>query len=78
MRAGPGNDVQISLTSDEALVLYDWLHRSEQQDAHASVEHHAEQVALWNLTALLERELVEPFDPRYDELVREARARLSR
>jgi len=40
-------------------------------------EHHAGQVALWNLSCLLERELVEPFDPAYDRLITEARIRLA-
>jgi hypothetical protein len=36
----------------------------------------AEQRALWNLTCLLERELVEPLSPVYQELVGRARDRL--
>jgi hypothetical protein len=33
--------------------------------------------ALWRLEGLLEKALVEPFDSRYGELVRDARERLS-
>jgi len=40
-------------------------------------EHHAGQVALWNLSCLLERELAELFDPAYDRLITEARTRLA-
>jgi hypothetical protein len=31
---------------------------------------------MWNLTGLLERELVEPFSPDYGQLIEQARARL--
>jgi hypothetical protein len=56
-----GDDVVARLTYDEALVLLQWLHRSADVDVPAPVEHSSEQVALWNLSALLERELVNPF-----------------
>jgi hypothetical protein len=64
--------VTIQLSRDEALVLFDWLHRSEDEGRVSRPEHHAEQVALWNLSALLERELVEPFKQSYSQLVDEA------
>ena len=70
-------DVSISLTVDEALVLFDLLHRWEDDDRVSAPQHASEQVALWNLSALLERELREPIDPRYADLVAQARCRLS-
>lgn len=70
-------DVTISLTGDEALVLFDLLHRWEDLEQVTAPEHRAEQVALWNLSAMLERVLVEPFNPDYAILVSEARARLT-
>jgi len=69
-------DVDIRLTRDEVLILFDWLHRSEGGDCPAPIEHKGEQVALWNLSALLERVLVEPFDADYARLVGAARKRL--
>jgi hypothetical protein len=74
--ADPG-DVSIALTADEALVLFDLLHRWEDDDRVTAPQHAAEQVALWNLSALLERELGEPFDPHYADLVAQARSRLT-
>jgi hypothetical protein len=71
-----GEDVFIRLSRDEALVLYEWLHRSEDEDRLSQPVHDAEQVALWSLSALLERELVEPFQANYVELVAGARDRL--
>lgn len=72
----PDAPVTISLTSDEALILFDLLHRWEDEDRVGGIQHHAEKVALWNLSALLERELREPFDPRYTDIVSAARTRL--
>jgi hypothetical protein len=69
--------VAIRLTSDEVLILFDLLHRWEDEDRVTAPRNKAEQIALWNLSALLERELVEPFDSRYAELVAEATDRLA-
>jgi hypothetical protein len=69
--------VVIELSRDEALVLFEWLHRSEDQDRVSQPEHQAEQVALWNLSALLERALVEPFSQNYRQSVADARERLA-
>jgi hypothetical protein len=72
------DDVRISLTQDEALVLFEWLSRIDEQtnDFRDLVEDQAEQRALWNLSCLLERELVQPFSANYAELVEQARSRL--
>ena len=70
-------EVTITLTSDEAVVLFDLLHRWEDADLASPPQHMGEQVALWNLSVLLERELVEPFDARYGDLVTAARDRLT-
>lgn len=66
------------LGGDEALVLFEWLTRTDRltNDFGDLVEDQAEQRALWNLTCLLERELVEPLSPVYQELVGRARDRL--
>ncbi len=40
-------------------------------------DHRAGQIVLWNLSALLERELVQPFQADYRRLVDEASSRLS-
>jgi len=74
---GDTDDVTISLTVDEALVLFDMLHRWEDDEQVSAPRHEAEQVALWNLSAVLERVMREPFSPDYGRLVAEARARLT-
>jgi hypothetical protein len=71
----PKEGVSIKLEPDEALVLYDFAARYTNSEKLDIVDQ-AEQRALWNLCALLERELVEPFDPDYGDLLAAARDRL--
>ena len=72
------DDIAITLSHDEALVLFDWLSRTDAQrnDLRDIVEDQAEQRALWNLTCLLEREIPELFSPDYRDAVDQARLRL--
>ncbi|MEU4219632.1 hypothetical protein [Actinoplanes sp. NPDC026623] len=72
------DDVALKLSRDEALVLFEWLGRTDELTNHFGdlVEDQAEQRVLWDLTCLLERELVEPFEPNYEELVKQARSRV--
>jgi hypothetical protein len=67
--------VHIELTADEALVLSEFLARYCDSNT-LTIEDQAEQRALWNLHCLLEKQLVEPFDPNYSGLVDAARDRL--
>ncbi len=48
------DDVVIRLIHDEALVLSELLHHWEDQDRVTQPEHHADQVALWNMSCLPE------------------------
>jgi hypothetical protein len=70
------DEVVVRVSADEALVLFEWLHRGEDLDRPAPIEHRAERVALRNFSALLESELVEPFKANYTALVDSARERL--
>jgi hypothetical protein len=65
----------VSLSRDEALVLFEFLSRFE-QDERLSIEDPAEDHVLTKRLAHLERGLVEPFAPRYVELLASARARV--
>lgn len=56
--------VILQLTADEALVLFEWIHRNEDESvdlARAGVTHPAERTVLWDLSACLEAILVRPF-----------------
>ena len=64
--------VVIELTSAEALVLFELL-SAFTDSGKLDISDEPEKVALRNLCALLERTLVEPFDPEYDALLARAR-----
>ena len=68
--------VAVQLSPDEALVLFAFCTRFTNEDA-LTIEHPGEQAALWNLCAVLETLLVEPFKEEYPELLAAARGRLA-
>ena len=75
-----GGEVAVTCTKDEALVLFEWLHRREDlgldsMEALACVDQ-AEQRVIWDLTAVLESVLVEPFRNDYGKVIEDARDRL--
>ena len=67
--------VCLELTGDEALVLFEFLQRFDDEGT-LVLQDQAEERALWNLHCLLQRQLVEVFDPGYQALVAAARHRL--
>jgi hypothetical protein len=70
------NNVKFELSKDEALVLFEFLARFNKEPRANVFEHQAEERVLWSLEALLERQLVEPFDPQYVTHLQEARDRV--
>jgi hypothetical protein len=70
------NELTIRLTRDEALVLFDWISRFSAAGGADRFEHGSEQLILWHLEAILEKELIEPFDDNYRGLLQAARERL--
>ena len=70
-------EVTVTLTSDEALILFELLHRWEEAGKIDTVLLPGEQTALWALSSRLESILVEPFQGNYRELVDHARQRLA-
>ena len=70
-----GEPVRIELSGDEALVLFAFLQRFDDEDTLAIADQ-AEERALWNLHCLLQKRLVEIFHPDYKALVTAARDRL--
>jgi len=63
------------LSRDEALVFFEWLTRFNAEPGKV-FEDQAEQRVLWNLEAILESTLSEPFEPAYDSRLAAARSRL--
>lgn len=68
-------NVQIEITNDEALVLFELLARYSETGTLEVVDK-AEKRALWNLCCVLEKILIEPFYSDYLELIKAARDRL--
>lgn len=68
--------MEIELTTDEGLVLFELLSRYSEKDK-LEVAHKAEQQVLWGLQASLEKSLTEPFSENYESQLAAARKRLS-
>jgi hypothetical protein len=68
--------VQLELTRAHALVLFELVSRFD-QGRKVDLEGEAEVRAMWDLAAVLERTLAEPFRRDYGVLLRAARAELS-
>lgn len=67
--------VELKVTKDEALVLFELLSRFSEEEK-LSIQDQAEKRALWNLTGALEKALTEPFSSNWSELIEAARGRL--
>ena len=67
--------MKLELTEDEALVLFEWLSRLDERDE-PPCEDPAEEHVLWSLHGQLEKQLVEPFQENYRQLLESARMRL--
>jgi hypothetical protein len=67
----PGK-IAIELSNKEALVLFEFLNRFDEEDAYPFADQ-AEQRVLWVLEGMLEKQLVEILSPHYDKLLAEAR-----
>jgi hypothetical protein len=68
-------DVQITITANEAIVLFEILQRFSNTDK-LVIEDQAEERALWNLCCVFEKNLLASFDKEYTGLLQEARDRL--
>lgn len=67
--------ITVQLTDDEAIVLFDYLQRFS-NTGNLELEDKAEQIALWNLTCLLEKKMVTPFTTDFPAFLQQARDRL--
>ena len=67
--------IVVELTRCEALVLFEFLRRCDEEEKYAFHDQ-AEQRVLWNLECLLQPQLAEVFSPDYGETLRAAWAEL--
>lgn len=68
--------VSIELSTDRALVLFDWLSRMGESNSPTAFEDQAEQRVVWDTISVLETLLSQTFREDYHELVEAARASL--
>ncbi len=78
--------VSISLSRDEAVVLFDFLCRNDPPTDNSEdpcvggrtfvVADHSEERVLWTIEAQLEKVLVEPLDPNWAKILKVARSQV--
>ncbi len=68
-------DVQITLTNDEAIVFFEFLSRFS-EDSRLEIVDPSERRVLSDLQASLESLLAEPFFEDYDQILESARKRI--
>ena len=76
LTANEDNQVNLTATKDEALVLLEFLARFNEEEHPNIFEDQAEQKTLWILQGQLEKQLVEPFKSNYKVIIKEARNRI--
>lgn len=69
------NKITIQLTEQEALILFDYLRRCDDEGRYSFADQ-AEERVLWTLEGELEKALPVIFDPRYREHLEAARAQV--
>ena len=67
------NKINIYLSKDEAIVLFEFLSRFNQKENNNIFEHLAEERVLLSIECLLEKELSEPFNKDYNKILKLAR-----
>jgi hypothetical protein len=70
-------NITITLSHDEALVLFDFFARFCDGDEGFTMRHTAEYLAFMRISAQLDKALVELFQPQYIELLQTARERIA-
>ena len=66
--------VTLELSNDEALVLFVWIKRFN-ETTHTFADQ-AEERVLWDIEAMLEKQMAEPFADDYEHTLSEARRRV--
>lgn len=69
-------EILVCMSNSEALVLFDWLARFNENSVPSTFTDQAEERVLYDLEASLEASITEVLDPKYRELVNIARSLL--
>ena len=67
--------ISIELTSDEALILHAWLNKYNEIDEPKGISHQSEERVLFDLEALLEKNIDSIFSTNYSAILNDARER---
>lgn len=67
------NKVSIELSKEQAIVFFEFLGRINKNDDLTKFEDESEQRVLWDIECILEKELGEPFQTDYRDIVKKAR-----
>jgi hypothetical protein len=70
------DDINIQLSKEEAIVLFEFLSRLNDNNQDDIFKDQAEQRVLWNIEGTLEKKLVEPFRPDYVDILNRAREKV--
>ena len=70
------SNVNLTLSKDEALVLFEFLFRFSEEE-NLEIKDKSEEHVLWKLQGTLEKALSEPFSKEYSSLIEEARKNLT-
>ncbi len=70
------NEVIIKLNKDEALVFFEFLSRFNESNNKEIFLDQAEEKALWIIEGQLQKVLVEPLMPNYQNIIQKARNRI--
>ncbi|MET9315955.1 hypothetical protein ABZX12_29415 [Kribbella sp. NPDC003505] len=68
------DEILLGLSRDQALVLFDWLARTDEAGEPAGFADQAEQRVFWDMSAALESLLAAPFASDYRAQLERARA----
>ena len=69
------SDLQLTISHNEAIVLFEFLSRFSETDI-LGIKHPSEEKVLWRVLSTLEKSLVEPFSQNYDQILASARKSL--
>lgn len=69
-------NINLSLSSDEALVLLEWLTRFNENEMPSLFEDQAEERVLFDLESILEESVTETLSGDYKELLSQARDKI--
>ena len=69
-------DISIVFSEDEAIVLFEWLHKLNEEERPGLIQDQAEERLLFDLESELEKMVSSAFSNNYKELLFKARARI--